>query len=138
MERNAINLTKDMTFYFEKDKNNIIVDNILFILLEEIFRQLILQRIRIKDSLRIFKDKDKDFWAIWEVYAELNVEFWIYSSIFAFLKTYCIFFHNCWAFWHLLQSFEPFFTLPWWFFLHENCNILLLININSCDQKYLW
>ena len=106
-----------MTFYFEKDKNNILVDNILFILLEEIFRQLILQRIRIKDSLRIFKDKDKDFWAIWEVYAELNVEFWIYSSIFAFLKTYCIFFHNCWAFWHLLQSFEPFLGghhLNWW------------------------
>ena len=32
---------------------------------------LILQRIRIKDSLRIMKDKDKDkdLWVIWEVYA---------------------------------------------------------------------
>ena len=61
-----------MTFFEEdKDKDNILVDNILGILLEDIFRQLILQRIRIKDSLRIFKDKDKDkdFWAIWEVYA---------------------------------------------------------------------
>ena len=75
MGRNAIDLTKDMTFYFEKDKNNIIVDNILFILLEEIFRQLILQRIRIKDILRIFKDKDKDFWAICEVYAGSSFEF---------------------------------------------------------------
>ena len=45
---------------FEKDKDNILVDSILGILLEDIFRQLILQRIRIKDSLRIFKDKDKD------------------------------------------------------------------------------
>ena len=55
----------------DKDKDNILIDNILGILLEDIFRQLILQRIRIKDSLRIFKDKDKDkdFWAIWEVYA---------------------------------------------------------------------
>ena len=34
--------------------------NILGILLEDIFRPLILQRIRIKDSLRIFKDKNKD------------------------------------------------------------------------------
>ena len=43
-----------------------LVDDILGILSENIFRQLILQRIRIKDSLRIFndKDKDKDFWAI--------------------------------------------------------------------------
>ena len=58
-------------FEKDKDKDNILVDNILVILLEDTFRQLILQRIRIKDSLRIFKDKDKDkdFWAIWEVYA---------------------------------------------------------------------
>ena len=58
-------------FEKDKDKNNILIDNILGILLEDTFRQLILQRIRIKDSLRIFKDKDKDkdFWAIWEVYA---------------------------------------------------------------------
>ena len=34
----------------------------LGILLEDIFRQLIRQRIRIKDILRIFKDKD--FWVI--------------------------------------------------------------------------
>ena len=56
----------------KKDKDNILIENILGILLEDFFRQLILQRIRIKDSLRIFKDKDKDkdFWAIWEVYAE--------------------------------------------------------------------
>ena len=47
--------------FFEKDKDTILVDNILGILLEDIFRQLILQRIRIKDSLRIFKHKDKDF-----------------------------------------------------------------------------
>ena len=50
-------------------KDNILIDSILGILLEDIFRQFILQRIRIKDSLRIFKDKDKDFWVIWEVYA---------------------------------------------------------------------
>ena len=57
--------------FLEKNKDKILIDNILGILLEDIFRQLILQRIRIKDSLRIFKDKDKDkdFWAIWEVYA---------------------------------------------------------------------
>ena len=42
--------------FFEKDKDNILVDNILAILLEDIFRKLILQRIRIKDILRIFKD----------------------------------------------------------------------------------
>ena len=55
-----------MTF-FEKDKNkdNILVDIFLGILLEDIFRQHILQRIR------IFNDKDKDmvFWVICEVYA---------------------------------------------------------------------
>ena len=64
----------------EKDKDNILIDNTLGILLENIFRQLILQRIRIKDSLRIFKDKDKDkdFWAFLEVYAWSNGEFWIY------------------------------------------------------------
>ena len=69
-------------FEKDKDKDNILVNNILGILLEDIFRQLILQRIRIKDSLRIFKDKDKDkdFWAIWEVYAGSNFEFWINSS----------------------------------------------------------
>ena len=52
--------------FFEKDKDNILVDNILAILLEDIFRQLILQRIRIKDILGILKDedKDKDFWVI--------------------------------------------------------------------------
>ena len=43
-------------FEKDKDKDNILVDNILAILLEDIFRQLILQRIRIKDILRIFKD----------------------------------------------------------------------------------
>ena len=48
-------------FEKKKDKDNIFIDNILGILLEDIFRQLILQRIKIKDSLRIFKDKDKDF-----------------------------------------------------------------------------
>ena len=49
-----------------KDKDNILIDNILGILLEDIFRQLILQRIRIKDILRIFKDEDtdKDYWAL--------------------------------------------------------------------------
>ena len=46
--------------FFEKDKDNILVDIILGILLEDIFREPILQRIRIKDILRIFKDKDKD------------------------------------------------------------------------------
>ena len=73
-------------FEKDKDKDNILVDNILGILLEDIFRQLILQRIRIKDSLSIFKykDKDKDFWAIWEVYAGSNIEFWIYSSKLCF------------------------------------------------------
>ena len=61
-------------------------DNILGIFLEDIFREPILQRIRIKDILRIFKDKDKDkdFWAIWEVYAGSNIEFWIYSSKLCF------------------------------------------------------
>ena len=55
----------------DKDKDNILVDNIFGILLEDIFRQLILQRIGIKNSLRIFKDKDKDkdFWVILEVFA---------------------------------------------------------------------
>ena len=47
-------------FEMDKDEDNILDDNILAILLEDIFRQLILQMIRIKDSLRIFKDKDKD------------------------------------------------------------------------------
>ena len=53
-------------FEKNKDKDNIPVDNILGILLEIILRQLILQRIRIKDILRIFKDqyKDKNFWVI--------------------------------------------------------------------------
>ena len=70
----------------KKDKDNILIENILGILLEDFFRQLILQRIRIKDSLWIFKDKDKDkdFWAIWEVYAGSNIEFWIYSSKLCF------------------------------------------------------
>ena len=46
-----------MTFFEkDKDKDNILVDNILAILLEDIFRQIILQRIRIKDISRIFKD----------------------------------------------------------------------------------
>ena len=44
----------------DKDKDNILVNNILAILLEEFFLQLILHRIRIEDILRIFKDKDKD------------------------------------------------------------------------------
>ena len=67
-------------FEKDKDKDNILVDNILGILLEDIFRQLILQRIRIKDSIKIFKDndKDKDFWAIREVYGGSNIEFRIY------------------------------------------------------------
>jgi len=42
------------------DKDNILVDIILGILLENIFREPILQRIRIKDILRIFKDINKD------------------------------------------------------------------------------
>ena len=69
-------------FEKDKDKNNIYVDNILGILLENIFRQLILQRIRIKNNLRIFKDKDKnkDFWGIWEVYVWSSIEFWICLS----------------------------------------------------------
>ena len=46
----------------DKDKDNILVGNIVAILLKDIFRQLILQRIRIKDILRIVKDEDKDFW----------------------------------------------------------------------------
>ena len=41
----------------DKDKDNILIENILGILLEDFFRQLILQRIGIKDNLRIFKDK---------------------------------------------------------------------------------
>ena len=42
--------------------DNILVDNIPGIILEDIFRQPINQRIRIriKDILRISKDKDKD------------------------------------------------------------------------------
>ena len=43
-------------FEKDKDKDNILVYNILAILFDDIFRQLILQRIRIKDILRIFKD----------------------------------------------------------------------------------
>ena len=62
-------------YFLEKDKDIILIDYILGILLEDIFRQLILQRIRIKDSLRIFKDKDKDFLAIWEIYVESNMSF---------------------------------------------------------------
>ena len=64
--------TKDMTSFLRRIRTiNILVENILDILLKDIFRHLILQRIRINYSLRIFtdKDKDKDFWAIWEVYA---------------------------------------------------------------------
>ena len=38
----------------DKDKDNILVDNILDILFEDIFRQLILQRIRKKGYLKIF------------------------------------------------------------------------------------
>ena len=53
--------------FFEKDKDNILVDIILGILLENIFREPILQRIRIKDMLRIFKDMNKDK-EIWEIY----------------------------------------------------------------------
>ena len=51
-------------FEKDKDKENILVDKILGILLKDIFREVILQRIKIKDILRIFKDKDKHFWAI--------------------------------------------------------------------------
>ena len=56
-------------FEKDKDKNNIHVDNILGILLENFFRQLILQRIRIKNNISIFKDKDKnkDYLAIREI-----------------------------------------------------------------------
>ena len=50
-----------------KDKYDILANNILCILLEDIFRQLIHQSIRIKDSLRIYRDKDKDFLAIGRV-----------------------------------------------------------------------
>ena len=39
----------------DKDKDNILVEDILGILIEDIFSQLILQMIRIKDSLRILK-----------------------------------------------------------------------------------
>ena len=46
--------------FFEKDKDTILVVIILVILLEDIFREPILQRIRIKDILRIIKDKNKD------------------------------------------------------------------------------
>ena len=41
--------------FFEKDKDK---DSILGILLEDVFRKPILQRIRINHILRIFKDKD--------------------------------------------------------------------------------
>ena len=53
-------------FFFEKDKDK---DDILVILLEEIFRQLILYRIGIKDNSRISKDKGKDFGLFLEIYA---------------------------------------------------------------------
>ena len=63
--------------FFEKDKDKdiILVGNILAILLEDIFRQLILQRIRIKDILRTFRDqyKDTDFWVICEFYEESRI-----------------------------------------------------------------
>ena len=39
-------------FEKDKDKDNILVDNILGILFEDIFRQPILQRIRIRDALK--------------------------------------------------------------------------------------
>ena len=64
--------TKDMTFFLRRIRIrtiSILVENIIDILFEDIFRHLILERIRIKDSLRRLKDKDNDFWAIWEVYA---------------------------------------------------------------------
>ena len=65
-------------YFFQKDKNkdNILVDNIVGILL----------------------DKDKDFWAIWDVYAGSNIEFWIYSSKLCFSQTYCILFTTVEAF----------------------------------------
>ena len=52
-----------------------LVDNIRGILLEDIFRQFIFQKIRIKDTLRIFKDKerDMDFWVIREGYARSEI-----------------------------------------------------------------
>ena len=76
-----------MTFFEkDKDKDDILVVNILGILLDNIFRKLILQWVRIKDSLRIYKDnnRDKEFWAIWEVFAGSNIDFWIYSSKLCF------------------------------------------------------
>ena len=48
--------------FFEKD-------NILAILLEDIFREPILKRIRIKDISRIFKDMNKDK----EIYLGLGI-----------------------------------------------------------------
>ena len=54
--------------FFEKDKDNILVDIILGILLEDIFREPILQRIRIKVIQRKFKDKNKEnnYFKLWE------------------------------------------------------------------------
>ena len=75
-------------FEKDKDKDNILVDNILAFLLEDISRQLLLQRIRIKDILRILKDKDKDmnFWMICEVYAGSKI-FRLYCALGQFIKT---------------------------------------------------
>ena len=64
--------------FFEKDKDNILVDIILGILLEDIFREPILQRIRIKDILRIFKDINKDK-EIWEIFLGFGI---LYSTLF--------------------------------------------------------
>ena len=55
----------------DKDKDDILGDDIFGILLEDIFRQIIIYRIGIKDNSRIFKnkDKDKDFGLFLEIYA---------------------------------------------------------------------
>ena len=51
-------------YFFEKDKDkdNILVDNILAIILEDIFRQLILQKIRILWSYTRIRIRIMNFW----------------------------------------------------------------------------
>ena len=132
-----------MTF-FEKDKDKgiILVDNIVCILLKDIFRQFILQMIRITDSSRIFKDKDKDmkFWAIWEVNAWSNIDFWIYSTKLCFSQTYFILFTTIEPFDIYFSHLNGVFTLPWYFFSLKvqhfaiNCPLFLWF----VHTKYLW
>ena len=57
--------------FFEKDKDNILVYNILAILLEDFFRQLILQRIRLKDILR---------------YSRIRIRIWILGGFVKFMQ----------------------------------------------------